>query len=119
MMWAENSLADGKRLIEERFGLRILPLHVVDAGQARQAVNHAQVPTPERLLEDLQGAFVECFGRAVLALSVEDKPQARETLRETSVLWSEFLCLPDSDAQPLLRFAVLRLLQRLRGSVHR
>ena len=80
MVFAQDLLAKVERALEERFGLRVLPLRGVEFRKVAEAYSGGRMVFAERLLPDVEGALVERFGLRVLPLRGVEFRQVVEAL---------------------------------------
>src|SRR2546426_333322 len=92
MLRTQHVLFDGQRPLIEGFGLDILPLEVVEAGQVMENLQDIRMLGTQRLLPQGEGALQEGFGLGELSALAQI---ASCHMEETGGLWEGEAILRD------------------------
>src|SRR6266581_530203 len=89
MQMPQLLLSDRQSAHQQRLGLLVLALRVVEVGQIVEAASRVRMQRPQLLLPDLQGAHKQRLGLLVLALLTVEEGQVVEALGSVRMLWSQ------------------------------
>ena len=101
----QRLLADGEAALEERLGLGVAALVLVQPGQVVERGAHVGVVGPQRLLADGEAALVERLGLGVAALGPVQPGQVVERLCHVGVVRPQRL-LADGEAALVQRLGL-------------
>ncbi len=116
MLGPQGVFIDRQRTLEERLGLGVVALGLVEQRQVVEARGHLGVLRPQGFLPDRQGALMERLGLGVLALGSVQRCQVVEARGQSLVFRSEpFRYLKSSTPEPF-SVTIIPLLIRLHSS---
>ena len=118
MLRPQRLLKNRQRPPEERLGLGVLALLVVELRQVVEARGYLGVLRPQRLLKNRQRALVERLGLGVLALLVVEQRQVVEAGGQARILLSKLFRFFEGSQEQLFSPGVISLLVGFLGVSH-